>query len=274
MKALLVVALALLGIAASEPIRHKLNRHIPPFVRSPVGDCPEHDPANPVYLPDSEDCGFYYECSNGEPVENNCPPDLEFSPSKHVCMDCEGSGCTASIRHCSSNPPPTTTTEEEQPTTTLSFLVRDPTGDCPKHDTNETIFLADTQNCTIYYMCSNGKAIPRVCPPTTVFNPEVEICVSEIDYECPLGAEERTGKLVRKPDGQCPDKDPGMPVYLADTEDCTIYYECSNGVAVENVCPPGLAFNPTLHVCDEPTHAQCKASSTGPSSTSAPTTTF
>ena len=64
--------------------------------------------------------------------------------------------------------------------------------------------------------------------------------------------------MVRKPDGECPEVDPPMSAYLPDTEDCTIYYECSNGEPIPNVCPPGLEFNPTLHVCDTPEHAQCK----------------
>jgi len=275
MKGLLVIALALLGIASSEPIRHKFNSRSRISVRDPVGKCPPTDPANPVYLPDSEDCGYYYECSNGIPVENNCPPDLEFNPSKNVCTQCQESGCKAAIRHCASEPPITTTPPVETTPSLIEFY--EVNGECPKHDTNETIILPDAHNCTVYYLCSNGRAIPNVCPPGTLFNPEESVCVAEVDYECTLKPEEQYVKLVRKPDGVCPERDPtDESVFLPDKEDCTIYYECSNGIAIPMECPDNTYFNPSLNVCDDTGHAGCKAStstSTTSSTTSAPTTT-
>lgn len=73
--------------------------------------------------------------------------------------------------------------------------------------------------------------------------------------------------------GECPEKDPAIPVYLPDSDDCQIYYECSNGIAVPNNCPGDLEFNPTLKVCDNPLDAGCKAATTTALPTSQQTTT-
>lgn len=227
---------------------------------APVGECPEKDPANPVYLPDDKLCTIYYECSNGVAVQNVCPDGLEFSPSKDVCVDPTISDCSAPGHATVTTPPPWTTTEPS-----VEFL--DVVGTCPPRDTNITIYLPDSVNCTVYYVCSNGRPIALTCPGTQEFSPSLNVCVDYVDSDCAAHVS------VRKPNGECPEKDPANPIYLPDTDDCTIYYECSNGEPVMNVCPPGQAFNPTLNVCDYPSHVQCKGStSTEPSSTGSTST--
>ncbi|KAK4879030.1 hypothetical protein RN001_007176 [Aquatica leii] len=40
---------------------------------------------------------------------------------------------------------------------------------------------------------------------------------------------------------------------------CDKYYICTNGVAVENNCPPGLNFNPAINACDLPSFFPCSS---------------
>jgi hypothetical protein len=49
---------------------------------SSVPDCP---PYSPYLVPNPEDCGSYYQCSNGVPILFNCPPGLHFNASLEVC---------------------------------------------------------------------------------------------------------------------------------------------------------------------------------------------
>ncbi|WP_394336026.1 carbohydrate-binding module family 14 protein [Flavobacterium sharifuzzamanii] len=50
---------------------------------------------------------------------------------------------------------------------------------------------------------------------------------------------------------------------LPDEEDCTSFYQCSNGVAVKTSCPGGLEFNPDQLVCDFPELAGCNGEGKG-----------
>jgi len=273
MKGLILLSL-LAGIAVSEPIRHKVGA-VGPSVRSPVGECPEKDPANPVYLPDSDSCHLYYECSNGVAVQNNCAGDLEFNPSSHICDFPISSGCTAPD-HQSTNPPPTTTDA------IFDFDVLDDeveeydvVGTCPIHDTNDTVFLPDNKNCSVYYVCSNGRPIALACPENMEFSPSQHVCVFAIDSDC-VPQEEMSGyqgPSPRKPVGQCPEHDPANPVFLPDDSNCQFYYECSNGVPVENTCAAGLVWSVAVNTCVEPNtcnncNPACEASSSTSSTSS------
>lgn len=51
---------------------------------------------------------------------------------------------------------------------------------------------------------------------------------------------------------QCPSIDPSYPVYLPDPGDCTKYCVCSNGVAFQKECLPGLVWDTDMEVCNWP----------------------
>ena len=57
-------------------------------------------------------------------------------------------------------------------------------------------------------------------------------------------------------DPKCPAKDGKDSVYIPH-EDCTKFWQCSNGVPYLFDCPANLHFNPTLNVCDWPEQAGC-----------------
>lgn len=46
--------------------------------------------------------------------------------------------------------------------------------------------------------------------------------------------------------------------YLAHPTDCTKYYQCSNGVAIEMNCPPGLHFSVQHSRCVWPADSECE----------------
>lgn len=57
----------------------------------------------------------------------------------------------------------------------------------------------------------------------------------------------------KSPVGQCPYPAGDYPVFLPDSEDPAVYYECDqNGVPVRDECSPGLHFNPDINTCDIP----------------------
>lgn len=62
-----------------------------------------------------------------------------------------------------------------------------------------------------------------------------------------------------EPVGQCPPVQGTYPVYLPDSSNCSIFYECSHGRPHQLNCPAGLHFNSVLNVCTRPQDAGCKA---------------
>lgn len=148
-------------------------------------------------------------------------------------------------------------------TTTLmvSGSIGSPVGECKAHEDGEPTFLPDSQDCRIFYECSNGVPIKQVCADGMYWDPSRNVCDDPKNVQCenkPM--REKQNLKPRTPVGKCPVPQGTHPVYLPDSESCTIFYECDeSGNACEKQCPPGTEFNPTLSVCDNPQSAGCQA---------------
>lgn len=46
--------------------------------------------------------------------------------------------------------------------------------------------------------------------------------------------------------------------YFPHENDCSKFYQCSGGMAIEMECAPGLEFNATMQACDWPASAGCE----------------
>ncbi|RZC36472.1 CBM 14 domain containing protein [Asbolus verrucosus] len=65
----------------------------------------------------------------------------------------------------------------------------------------------------------------------------------------------------------CPPKDGTNSVYIPHN-DCTKFWQCSNGTPYLFDCPANLHFNPKLNVCDWPDRAGCNGSTDSDSNSS------
>jgi len=63
-----------------------------------------------------------------------------------------------------------------------------------------------------------------------------------------------TSKATSKPETFCSDKNDGL--YSHD-QDCSLFYQCHQGITFEKNCPSGLYFNQNNQVCDWPSNVQC-----------------
>jgi len=61
----------------------------------------------------------------------------------------------------------------------------------------------------------------------------------------------------------CPSENGETPVYFPHESDCTKFYKCDLGQAVEFDCPGGLYFNPVTNVCDYPEGVECESGAGG-----------
>uniref|UniRef100_A0A182IZX7 Chitin-binding type-2 domain-containing protein n=1 Tax=Anopheles atroparvus TaxID=41427 RepID=A0A182IZX7_ANOAO len=101
-------------------------------------------------------------------------------------------------------------------------------------------------SCTQFVQCIEGSQFQRECPAGTQFDSVVGQCnvasaVGCVDLDCPAV------------------DDPQNPVIKPDPLDCQVYYICIGGQGVEQRCPIGTRFNPTLNVCDLQDNVVCPA---------------
>jgi len=56
---------------------------------------------------------------------------------------------------------------------------------------------------------------------------------------------------------QCPPQTTNETFYFPNPYNCSTYYQCSNGAAIEQLCPPGLHFSLVTSTCVFPLDANC-----------------
>ena len=60
-----------------------------------------------------------------------------------------------------------------------------PVSDCPLHsDPDQPVFLPSDQSCSVFYLCSNGRAIPLTCPGGLYFNVDTDQCDYRYNVNC------------------------------------------------------------------------------------------
>lgn len=135
-----------------------------------------------------------------------------------------------------------------------------PVGTCPLVDSKvNTIHLADSEDCSVYYTCQLGKPVLHKCPVGLHFNPSLWMCDSPRNAGCSLGRSTSVG--LTKPAcpavGICPEG--GATKNLPHAENCSLYCVCNHGVLVTNSCPSGLWFSRQLDDCVIPLDSDCQA---------------
>ncbi|CAD5126696.1 DgyrCDS14764 [Dimorphilus gyrociliatus] len=141
----------------------------------------------------------------------------------------------------------------------------------------------DPNLCGIYYRCVNGIAYPQQCPPGLHFQLSATpchffACVQPSQSDClkenpkNKNAESSTGKgdssllksIVQGKRLQIRANEclPNLNSTVASSENPSLYYNCVNGVAWPQQCPPQTKFNPTFNF-DKCLGEICRKSSDG-----------
>ncbi|XP_033762737.1 coadhesin-like [Pecten maximus] len=94
------------------------------------------------------------------------------------------------------------------------------------------------RNCGEYVRCdTNSVPIVMPCPAGLHFDDDTGVCV---EGDCGVAAEDEVESL-------CNVDNNGQ--FLADEVDCSIFYQCSNGDAIQMACPPGTIWDSTMNAC-------------------------
>nr|XP_022904614.1 chondroitin proteoglycan-2-like [Onthophagus taurus] len=271
---------------------------------SAVPSCPAVNEEIATLLPHDSDCSKFYKCETGVAIVYDCPAGLYFNPVLSVCdypeeVDCNGSGGNGG----STSPTQGTTDGGNGGSTGGGSTGGGSTGggssggpECPAVD-GEFVTLFPHEDCTKFWKCDRGVAVEKDCPAGLYFNPTLFVCDYPEDAGCDgtgIGGGTTPTPTQGTTDGgnggstgggstgggstgggssggpECPAVD-GEFVTLFPHEDCTKFWKCDRGVAVEKDCPAGLYFNPTLFVCDYPEDAGCDGTGIGGGTTPTPT---
>lgn len=198
------------------------------FATAHHNQCPEN--YNVEKLFPHENCGKYYQCVHGSPVERTCPQGLHFNNDTWRCD-------YPLIANCMKRSEP-----------------------CQENWTG----LIGHEDCNKFYQCDDGVAHEFSCPPGLHFNVNTLLCDWVDNVNCERGPGDKDDTVEEnssesgsdsKPDSKC--SDDWSKEILLPHEHCSMFYKCTYGVPVEIACPQGLVYNPETLQCDWPENVDC-----------------
>lgn len=119
-------------------------------------------------------------------------------------------------------------------------------------------FVSNPKGCKFMFHCRDGAPFEAFCPGELWFNPDSGICDFRTNVDCHLD----DAKPQKNPKELivCPSKDSRNIKFLASTRDCSRYYICYHGKAVQQQCINKLHWNDKKKQCDLADSANCKVS--------------
>ncbi|XP_025269905.1 uncharacterized protein LOC105251157 isoform X2 [Camponotus floridanus] len=173
-------------------------------------------------------CYLYYECVNGNKEERMCPIGKHFDYIQEVCDWPWKVNCMRPI-----------------PTHDMSI------DDCHNKCSPEGRTFRHETDCSLYYLCSNGKKILQQCTAGLHFNITLQIC--NYPYKsCDLP--DNTYSTITQ--NVCPSNSTEKIRFPHNCK-CTYYHECVNGKKILHKCPEGLHFDIVQKTCNDPYKSGC-----------------
>ncbi|KAF8789910.1 Peritrophin-1 like protein [Argiope bruennichi] len=207
--------------------------------------CPQTSPSCPsqngIY-PHPTLCAAFYRCVNGQPFLEYCSENEHFKTSERKCVDPCDANCDKTLS-CNTPRPPSEISGSP------ICIARD--GLYPSED-----------DCSSYYMCTEGRAYPIKCPEGLHFNVEYGVCEPPCDarcdltVDCPSPIQFAYSKSFEILPLHCPRPNGLFPV----AGECGAYNLCSKGRAHLLHCPPGFHYSSKDETCETPCSAQCDKS--------------
>ncbi|XP_017844160.2 probable GPI-anchored adhesin-like protein PGA55 isoform X2 [Drosophila busckii] len=203
---------------------------------------------NGAIFRDSQNCGKFYICSNGIPVPKLCPGRLYFDQKKRVCN-------FPSLVDCSNDKTLTYTSKTaSSASVSVAPVNKDLTPDCSLWGNGA--YIRDASSCGKFYVCVNGRAIPRQCPNGLYIDIRKKFCNFPSQVDCSLNVESRQlGGISVSIITDCSRMDNGSK--LRDSKRCNKFYVCMEGKPVTHYCEPGKWFDIGRQVCDQKRFVNC-----------------
>ncbi|GIX70893.1 chondroitin proteoglycan 2 [Caerostris extrusa] len=256
------------NVATAKETNMKLSSNLPPWLR-----CKNTNGT----IPNPKDCSTFYDCSNGQLQLVQCPDGLHFDSEDKVCKSPCLAGCDLNLKCPMEIPLPKENCSCEDcflpdPTDCSAYYFchqsRSTKGYCPygmlfdrksRKCTNETSVDCEKigdpvmcrepygmfpypGNCKKFIHCVDSVAHIMDCEDGLEFDPEIQTCANPKGY-CDIISD----------DSHCEHTTGLFP----HQNNCSLFYQCENGIAYLKSCFAPLVFNPINKVCDWPHNVQC-----------------
>ncbi|XP_050505102.1 probable chitinase 10 isoform X6 [Diabrotica virgifera virgifera] len=197
------------------------------------------------------DCQKYYTCREGKLYLSTCQDDLYWN---------------SELRSC-----------DIQANVNCSKIIPLPHPVCTD---SRTTFYIYPYNCKKFYECYENVLYILECPDDLLWNNDAKVCDDSYNVDCsyiipetaetdeptsaptstsPVTTERPTTTTVPPPPTKPPVQCQHSGQYIPDPYNCSMYYECSNGVPVSMSCPGGEYWNPDEETCDWPFNVDCRS---------------
>lgn len=174
--------------------------------------------AHGTHLPHETYCNIFYACVKGLAIPVECPDNYLFNAILGKCV-----------------------ADEEHVCQNGHLVEGNITYSCG--NLTDGSYIPDRKDCTRYYICSEGQAIPKRCGNSTYFDSELLLCVPD-DGSCPYVDGEQ------KPVVPDPKFCEGKHGYLMiDPFNCNNFYACIHNKLKHERCYEQQFFNTTSLQC-------------------------
>nr|KAF7404154.1 hypothetical protein H0235_014848 [Vespula pensylvanica] len=221
--------------------------------------CPSEDSLEEtVLLAHESDCSKFYVCFLGEKILKECPyrnsrgDRLHFNPLLQVCDYPLEAGCKlqpiASKQLTTSVAVPLT----KQPPSQLTTPHNIPSSISSTNSSNQIKYKEHQCTCNLYYENVNNSYILRQCSKDFCWNQDLQICYRPESIKC-MQQRISTTTIMLPFDITCTEGD-----YVKHECQCTLYYQCKNGLLVLKECPNSLHWNEKSKSCTSKETANCE----------------
>ncbi|GFU13731.1 chondroitin proteoglycan 2 [Nephila pilipes] len=245
-------------------------------------------------FPDPENCFRFYHCSQWKPHHKWCPSGLHFNPGLQVCDWPYRAGCGGSFEIITPDPNQGKDDPSFNETCDCECCFYPDKKDCSKYmlclggvlhkgqcaegllfdsvgnncDLEDRVKCPSTticaspsgiyphpSNCSLFYRCNDGRPNLEKCLDNKHFSTASKKCTEPCEAKCEqnLNCVTIVPPPVVSDSSICIEGDGLYPV----KNDCSIFYQCTNGYAYFVRCPDGLHFNVEYGVCELPCDAKC-----------------
>ncbi|XP_071129503.1 acidic mammalian chitinase-like isoform X2 [Mytilus edulis] len=202
---------------------------------------------------DPEDCSKFYNCERGVAFHMNCPTNLLYNSNRKYCDYPSNVVCIiqtdTSTEAISTFPP---TSSSVSPIVTSSFY----TSTISSDSTTSSSFPSTS---SIQKSPSTSSLAPSPSISSTQSSTVTSTSISQTSSQDTMSSSMTPGTSTTptvdlSPTAFCASKSIG---YYPVPADCSKYYRCYPGGAVQGSCQQGLYWNTNINICDWPRNVDC-----------------
>lgn len=171
-------------------------------------------------IPHETYCNIYYACVKGLAIPIECPDNYQFNSVLGKCIFDKDHECQNGQLVIDTN-------------NTISCV-----------NLTDGSYIPDRKDCTRYFICSQGEALPKKCANNSYFNSELLLCVPD-DGSCPF-VNDGQNKPIKPDPAQCEGKHGYL---MTDPYNCNNFYACIHNRLKYERCYHQYFFNSTLQQC-------------------------